>query len=105
MARFDIYRNPGKSRAKVPYLLDVQSNVVSGLATRIVIPLRPASDFAAVAPPTDLFPMISVAGDPHFVDTPQLGAILAKELKEKVGTAHNLQSEIQAALDRLFGAY
>jgi toxin CcdB len=105
MARFDIFRNPGKNQLKVPYLLDVQSNVVSGLTTRVVIPLRPLVELSAVAPPADLFPTIMVNGVEYYLDTPQLGAILVRELKTKVGSALHQQSEILAALDRLFGAY
>ena len=40
MAQFDVYRNPrGTSRAR--YLLDVQHDVLSGLKTRVVVPLLP----------------------------------------------------------------
>jgi len=105
MARFDIFRNPGKNQLKAPYLLDVQSNVVSGLATRVVIPLRQLTEFSTVAPPIDLFPIIAVNGADYYLDAPQLGAILARELKTKVGSALHQQSEILGALDRLFGAY
>ena len=105
MARFDIYCNPGKNQAKIPYLLDVQSNVVSGLATRVVVPLRPVALLAAVTLPIDLFPIIHIEGTAHFLDTPQLGAIPVSELKKKACSAQGQQLEIQAALDRLFGAY
>ncbi|MBC3875161.1 CcdB family protein [Undibacterium flavidum] len=43
MARFDVYANTGKSKKATPFLIDVQSNVISGLATRIVIPLHDLS--------------------------------------------------------------
>jgi toxin CcdB len=104
MARFDIYCNPGKNKESIPYLLDVQSNVISGLATRIVIPLRALSRFS-MQPPGDLFPVIDVDGVPHFLDTPQMGAIPFSELKVKAGSAHAHQFDIQTALDRVFGAY
>lgn len=105
MARFDIYSNPGKNKGNIPYLLEVQSNVISGLATRLVIPLRTMSGFSALALPTDLFPTITVNGVDHFLDTPQMGAIPVIELKVKVGTAQTYQFEIQTALDRVLGAY
>ena len=105
MARFDIYRNPGRNRAGIPYLIDVQSNVISGLATRIVIPLRTLAAFSALALPDDLFPIITVDGLDHFLDTPQLGAIPLSELKVAVGSAQQHQFAIQTALDRVFGAY
>lgn len=105
MARFDIYRNPGKNSAGIPFLLDVQSNVISGLATRVVIPLRALGGWSVHELPADLFPSLTVAGIDCFLDTPQLGAIPVKELKTKIGTAHEQQGQIQAALDRVFGAY
>ncbi|MBV9750094.1 MAG: CcdB family protein, partial [Acetobacteraceae bacterium] len=39
MAQFDVYRNPGSRRATHPYLVVVQSNRYSQLATRLVMPL------------------------------------------------------------------
>jgi toxin CcdB len=66
MGRFDIYRNPGRNKASIPYLIDVQSNVISGLSTRIVAPLRSLAGFSAVVLPPDLFPIISVEGSDYF---------------------------------------
>ncbi|USX26368.1 CcdB family protein [Oxalobacteraceae bacterium OTU3CINTB1] len=105
MARFDIYENPGRNKGKIPYLIDVQSNVISGLATRIVIPLRTLAMFSSLALPGDLFPLIEVNGIRHFLDTPQMGAIPLSELKVKAGSAGLHQFEIQTALDRVFGAH
>jgi toxin CcdB len=78
MSRFDIFANPGKNRRNIPYL---------------------------VTPPPDLFPIISVNGEDHVMDTPQLGAIPLSELKVNVASARAYQFEIQSALDRLLGAY
>jgi len=83
----------------------VQSNVISGLATRIVVPLRPLAEFASVTLPADLFPVITVNGDGYVLDTPQLGAIPLGELKSRIASARAQQFEIQTALDRVFGAY
>lgn len=105
MGRFDIYSNPGKNKGGIPYLVDVQSNVISALATRIVIPLRTLTGFSSLALPGDLFPIIEVDGVDHFLDTPQMGAIALSELKAKVGSAQAHQFDIQTALDRVFGAY
>ncbi|WP_426340352.1 CcdB family protein [Pseudoduganella sp. S-14] len=105
MARFDIYLNPGRNHRNIPYLVDVQSNVISGLATRIVVPLRPLADFPAVTLPPDLFPLISIDGEDYVLDTPQLGAIPLGELKTRVASARDSQFVIQTALDRVFGAY
>ena len=44
MAQFDVYRNPNPATAAaIPYLLDVQSDLLQGLLTRVVVPLaKPA---------------------------------------------------------------
>ena len=105
MGRFDIYSNPGKNKRSFPYLVDVQSNVISGLATRIVIPLSPLDGLSSLALPGDLFPLIEVDGITYFFDTPQMSAIPLNELKVKAGSAQAHQSDIQTALDRVFGAY
>ncbi|WP_408523543.1 CcdB family protein [Paraburkholderia fungorum] len=40
MARFDLYNNPSsRHRAKLPYLLDVRSDHLGDLMSRVVIPL------------------------------------------------------------------
>lgn len=105
MARFDIYENPGRNKANIPYLVEVQSNVISGLATRVVIPLRQLAVFSKLTLPSDLFPLIVIDGKEYFLDTPQLGAIPSNELKIKAGSAQDYRFEIQAALDRVFGSY
>src|ERR1700741_4126298 len=102
MARFDVYKNPGKSSASVPYLLDVQSDSVSGLPTRLVIPLRARSSLAQALPP-DLCPIFTIEGQEYFLATAELGAVPVKLLKSKIGNVHDRIFEIVSALDRIFG--
>jgi toxin CcdB len=40
MARFDVHRNKA-GVADVPYLLDIQSDLLQGLRSRVVVPLVP----------------------------------------------------------------
>lgn len=102
MARYDIFKNPGKSAASVPYLLDVQSDSVSGLPTRLVIPLRLRNSLAQTLP-QDLCPSLRIDGQECFLATAELGAVPAKLLKSKIGNAFDRAFEIGAALDRIFG--
>jgi toxin CcdB len=38
--QFDVYRNPDAStRSRFPYLLDIQSDLLDSLSTRVVVPL------------------------------------------------------------------
>ena len=103
MARFDIYRNGGSHQESTPYLIDVQSNVLEPLNTRVVIPLTRVDHFAKVPLPKDLIPIFKIEGIACLLDTPKLAAIPKHELKVWVGAAD--AQEIVAALDRLFGAY
>jgi toxin CcdB len=101
MARFDIYKNPGKSAQAVPYLLDVQSDYVSGLPTRLVIPLRERNSLQVL--PLDLCPIFTIKGQEYFLATAELGAIPAKLLQSRIGNADERAFEISTALDRIFG--
>nr|WP_279338284.1 CcdB family protein [Solimicrobium silvestre] len=85
--------------------MDVHNNIVSGLISRVVIPLRPLQQFQALNIPIDVFPLISVNGNDYFLDTPQLGAIDSGELKNIVSSAQIYQFEIQNAIDRVLGGY
>jgi hypothetical protein len=38
----DAYRNQDDATGEIPYLLDIQSNLLSDLATRVVVPLGDA---------------------------------------------------------------
>jgi hypothetical protein len=54
--------------------------------------------------PPDLFPLITIDGIELFLDTPQLGAIPSSELRVRIGSAQDYRSEIQDALDTVFGS-
>lgn len=54
MAQFDVFRNPEGSG----YLLDVQSDLLDGLSTRLVIPLLPA--LQAPRPAARLNPVVNI---------------------------------------------
>lgn len=105
MARFDVYRNPGRTAKLYPYLLDVQSNHISGLVTRIVVPLRTVTSLKSIQIPADLCPVFDIEKNSCFMDTPQLGAIQLRELTELVTSLAAKQAEIIAALDKVFGGY
>ena len=64
MARFDVYRNSGPFASTTPYLLDIQSQLLDGLDTRVVIPLRRLDKFPAVNLAKDLTPIFDIEGVP-----------------------------------------
>jgi toxin CcdB len=104
MARFDVYPHPDPVlRKKTPYLLDVQNNHISRIATRVVVPMRPASLFSQ--PMRDLNPTFEIAGKQLVLDTAALAAVPSVELKKPVLNLAPHGATIVAALDVLFGAY
>lgn len=104
MARFDVYSNPDAGERRfTPYLLDVQNDYISGLETRVVIPLRREAAFGPRA--RDLHPLVSVGEDRVVLDTAALGAIPTAELRKPIAQLRDVRAEVQAALDALFGSY
>lgn len=57
MARFDVYANTGGHADTTPYLLDVQSDLLDGLDSRVVIPLRSLAHFPKIRLPARLTPV------------------------------------------------
>lgn len=96
MARFDIFKKEGGSG----YLLDVQSDLLSGLNTRVVVPLLPKS--AAPSPAQRLNPMFEVEGQELMMATQFMAAIPESELRVGIGSLAEQQDDISAALDILF---
>lgn len=105
MARFDVYRNSSATSDDVPYLLDVQSDVLSALDSRVVVPLRRLDRFPAVALPDNLMPIVLVDGLKCVLETPKLAAVPARILKSPLASLEAQRFEIGAALDFLFQGF
>ncbi len=102
MAQFDVYRNPNAAtRARIPYLLDVQSGLLDSLATRIVVPLcKP--EVLSGKPAERLNPAFEVEGRKLFMLTPELAGVSRKLLGERVENLAAERTAIIAALDIAF---
>lgn len=105
MARFDVYPNPGAHGGTTPYLLDVQSDLLDGLDSRVVIPLRSLEHFAKVKLPTRLTPVLHINGRDYLLETPKMGAVPNRILKDTVASLSGQQDQITGALDFLFQGY
>ena len=104
MARFDVYANPDKDERKlVPFYLDVQSDFIRGMQTRVVVPLWKAGLLPIRA--ENLNPEFEIEGQRVVMDTPALGAVPTSALRRTIGTLASQQLTIQDALDALFGSY
>lgn len=105
MARFDVYRNAGPHAEKTPYLLDIQSDLLEGLETRVVAPLRRRDCFPDAHLPRNLTPTFVVEGIECLLETPKLAAIPLRRLKVPLASLAAHQAEIVAAVDFLFQGY
>ncbi|MDB5413801.1 MAG: CcdB-like protein [Rubritepida sp.] len=100
MARFDIFR---RARGAPGYLLQVQSDHLDALETRVVAPLLLPS--AAPLPVGDLHPRFEIAGESFLLATQLLGAIPRRELGLPVGSLATHRDEIIRALDTLLTGF
>lgn len=105
MPQFTVYRNKsGQSRGEIPFLLDVQSDLLSDLKTRVVIPLYSKTSLGS-KPITRLAPEVQVEGKKLVLMTPQLAGIAVKDLGEPVTSLAQHRAEIIAALDLLLTGF
>lgn len=105
MARFDVHANPGSHATTTPYLLDVQSDLLDGLDTRMVIPLRSLKAFPKVKLSNRLTPVLTVQGEEFLLETPKMAAVPHRVLKKPVISLASEQAQITAAVDFLFQGY
>jgi toxin CcdB len=102
MAQFGIHRNPNpQTKAQVPFLLDVQSDLLADLGTRVVVPLCPALAMKGKLVKT-LMPLLQIDGKSYAMLTPQLAGIERKQMGAEVADLAGHRHEIIAALDLLF---
>jgi toxin CcdB len=105
MARFDVYLNPGEHAGAVPYLLDVQSDLLNDLESRMAIPLCHLARYANIKIPDRLMPTLIVRDKAFLLETPKMGAAPVRILKSFVISLAHEQAQIVAALDFLFQGY
>ncbi|HEX5394048.1 MAG TPA: CcdB family protein [Rhodocyclaceae bacterium] len=105
MARFDVYRNIGGHQERVPFLLDVQSELLDRLDTRIVVPLRKRSADGDGAMIVGLTPELELDGEIYVMETSKLGAVPVRALRSKVASLNDQHDRIVAALDFLFQGF
>jgi toxin CcdB len=100
VARFDVYENPAnRSRERVPLLLDVQADLLSDLATRVVVPLVPKRKFGL--PAQRLNPLFTIASKQYVMATAEMAAISRKDIGARVGSLSGHSADILNAVDFL----
>jgi toxin CcdB len=101
MPQFALYRNRNPaSRARFPLLLDIQSDLLEPLATRVVVPLTPAGA-ARTRSIRTLTPILKFEGKEFLMLTPQVAGIPVRELGPIAGDLATDRDTIIAAVDFL----
>ena len=105
MAQFTVYRNKNaRTKATFPYLLDVQSNLLEDLQTRVVIPLSKAPRLTR-KPVSQLTPILRFEGETYVLMTPELAGIARNELGPATGSLAEHRDAILAATDFLLTGF
>jgi toxin CcdB len=97
--QFDVFENPSpRMRDVYPYVVDVQSDLLSSLATRMVVPLA-ITTLPAREMPRRLCPLITV-NDTTLMLVPFEAAPLDKRLlKTEISSVRAISHDIIAAMD------
>jgi len=99
MAKYDVYRTDGVSG----WLLDVQSDILEPLNTRIVVPLMPLA--SAPQPAKRLNPVFEISGERVVMVTQFASAIQMAGIGKPVANLDANFEEITSALDMLFHGF
>ncbi|MGL1833986.1 CcdB family protein [Rhodocyclaceae bacterium SMB388] len=101
MSQFAVHRNCNQDSAgRYPFLLDVQSPLLEGLETRLVIPLTPLRILGGRAMDR-VTPVFEIHGEAHVLLTPQMAGVARKELGNIVTDFGPKRDSIIAAIDFL----
>ena len=104
MAQFDVYENLNpETRSTVPYLLDLQADLLDSLSTRVVVPLFTVAAMAKAA--KHLNPQFKIKRLTVTMSTAELAGINLHLLGDKVCSLKEHRAEIMAALDFLFTGF
>ncbi|UWR24333.1 CcdB family protein [Sulfitobacter sp. S190] len=98
MARFDLY-----AHVHGGFLLDVQSDLLDELNTRMIVPVLP--QHLAPLPARRLNPVFELAATPHVMVTQFMAAVPVAALGPPVDTLAPQADEVTAAIDMLMQGF
>jgi toxin CcdB len=105
VSQFTVYRNKSpRTRATFPFLVDIQSDLLDQLQTRVVIPLTRTVALAK-RPLSQLTPALTFDGEAYVLMTPQLAGVARAELGAPAGSLAGERNAIIAAMDFLLTGY
>lgn len=96
MAQFDLYT----MRSSGTLVLDVQSELLDPLNTRVVIPVLPVEN--GLKPAKRLNPVFRIADQDRMLATQFLAAVPVTELGQAIDNLADKRDDVTAALDMLY---
>ncbi|MDD2652277.1 MAG: CcdB family protein [Sulfurimonas sp.] len=95
MAQFDVYKNKNpKTSKEIPFLLDIQNDILKSLTTRVVVPL-----VLDMKPAKILHPVFKIEGLEVTMSTAELAGISIQHLGVPICSLQDKRDEIIAAVD------
>ena len=105
MAQFIVYRNKNaRTKPIFPFLVDVQSDLLEDLQTRVVIPLSKAAALTK-KPVSRIMPILPFDGDAYVLITPELAGVIRTDLGPAAGSLAERRDTILAAMDFLLTSF
>lgn len=95
MSRFDVYLTGSGE-----YVIDVQTDLIPPLGTRLVVPLMPANSVPQAI--DRLHPVLDIDGKRLVMATHLMGAIPLGQLGRKIQRPWDRYDDIVAAIDMIF---
>lgn len=100
MAQFDVHRNPGRHRDRIPFVVIVQSTLYDGYRRRVVVPLVSKASLGKVVNPR-FNPTFRIKGQQVVLHPLEIVSVARENLGERVDSLEEEGDEIVAALDEL----
>ncbi len=105
MGQFAVYKNKNsRTKSSFPFLVDVQSDLLEALQTRVVVPLTKVAGLTK-KPVSHLTPSIKFDGDAYILLVPQLAGIARSDLGAQAGSLADQRQAILAAVDFLLTGF
>ena len=101
MTQWDVYPNPSvRARGDIPYLVDLQSNLLDALPSRLVAPLA-RTRLEPEGVPRALCPVVNIGGVSVALVPHEVGPIEVRRLERRADSLLAQAHEVVAAVDAL----
>ena len=103
MAQFDLRRNIGAGAERYPFLLELQSDFLDGLANRLVAAVTPARLHGQALSRLEI--EVTIEDEPHVVLFTDIASVSRSSLGAIVASLGDRPDEFVSALDFLIHGY